>query len=1165
MYTSLGSVRTFPNGYYWTALRTRTRGMQLARDSDDTDSVVTSTSGDDTHSTTSDSGSEDDCKHEGGRPSTFKKDMVVLFGKPLAADLQVSNTLSGAILLLVTVIILMVPPMLFAIGITLDYFFQWPLPGCDLVSIAKAAGRGGVLCVTFLVATAVFLVRFLRSCVGGGVSKQAWAFWLTSYCFVLGFFLMFMSYTLLFLPLGRMQDAMQLPDSSCLSDISDDVFYDDQASGYLAMHGNIVFILQTPLWIPEARLMPYYLFSWIGFVFLVVTFYIGHHPAASEQYEYNFDLVVGVLFLSVSCNVANLIKRRMDKKQTNNFELDQQRQVLSNKLYNVLEDMLPSHYIARILRHPSETQAEHVDRVSIMFIKFVDFDKIFHRTSSPERLLHFLNRFFGQFDEICADNYVMKVETVGEEYVCAVGVEPDDQMHDHRNGHHYILGRLIRVACEILDLRKNSREDVSFQLGIHTGPVVAGVVGQKLPRFRLFGDTMNTAARMMQKGNPNRLQFGEATFAELPSWVSAVRRGGVEMKGKGLMTTYELSDVAPAETDGMQSDSGSDTSSGHLERPANSPTPTVPPRTPVPHFKRSATYDLMGINLSDRHDDCITNTASNSRRFPDHTPAIRRFAEKGNYVKAYSSPYLLTRASPRIPLFNCMRTEEDRGFRRWFHKTIFCRHLVRRSIRQLVSAFLMTAFEGMYLLGNGRAFVDETQLVEGLVRIKLFLISRLALLLTLVAQFMIVKFTNWIEKSGTWAQRWLLVSRCVLVFMMYISYDSLPFLFCSGGQMTPESDAPMDLGARNPSVNRLGCNQHQDTNFPLYGISRNYVLLSCLLVYAFILQTQPFRFSHSCAFPVTVLMIILGVQHLPYQHNSVYHNIVFKIMWFVFSLMWTVFAWLEEVGLRERYKKKRDINQTLHRVEGILDTLMPKMVFRRLRDNPSQEKPHHQYSYATVAQSDLVGFTDLAAKRSPEEVVRFIEAIFGLYDKLTDRHNIYKVETVGDAYIAGQAEEPLTSTNSPLSVVLFGLDMVEATRTWSKQNGLQVSCRVGVTTGDCVGGIVGTKMQRYHLFGALMCCLTVLESTAPPGRVQVNGACKRAVDYELQRMAAVPNSNRRGLVVPTVRPDSTIGRCVAFEQRLEPHLMTSKGEVHQLADVGGATFLASELPRAATN
>lgn len=100
---------------------------------------------------------------------------------------------------------------------------------------------------------------------------------------------------------------------------------------------------------------------------------------------------------------------------------------------------------------------------------------------------------------------------MAEEYVCAVGVRPDEQY-----GSREALSNLISFALAVLELVQSSLEGSTFKMGLHTGPVVAGVVGHKLPRYRLFGDTVNMAAQMMQKGVPGELQFGEATRQLLP-------------------------------------------------------------------------------------------------------------------------------------------------------------------------------------------------------------------------------------------------------------------------------------------------------------------------------------------------------------------------------------------------------------------------------------------------------------------------------------------------------------------------------------------------------------------------------------------------------------------------------------------------------------------------
>jgi len=117
--------------------------------------------------------------------------------------------------------------------------------------------------------------------------------------------------------------------------------------------------------------------------------------------------------------------------------------------------------------------------------------------------------------------------------------------------------------------------------------------------------------------------------------------------------------------------------------------------------------------------------------------------------------------------------------------------------------------------------------------------------------------------------------------------------------------------------------------------------------------------------------------------------------------------------------------------------------------------------------------------------------------------------------------------------------MVLAVTKWSHGHGLNVKCRVGVHHGECVGGIVGADMQRYHLFGELMTVIEVLESTAPEAHVQISQACKEEVEREMREEG-------------TPRKDT-----LKFELRTEQHLTTSKGEVHEYSECGGTTYIVS--------
>lgn len=140
---------------------------------------------------------------------------------------------------------------------------------------------------------------------------------------------------------------------------------------------------------------------------------------------------------------------------------------------------------------------------------------------------------------------VTKIETVAEEYVCSVGVVLEDLPGDTsaitaERQHQELLERLFGAAYEIQQLQNEAQK--KFKMGIHTGEIHAGVIGQKLPRFRLFGDTINTSARMMQKASPGQLLFGEATNRLLPSSLKVKEADGiiVKMKGKGDVKAFVL-------------------------------------------------------------------------------------------------------------------------------------------------------------------------------------------------------------------------------------------------------------------------------------------------------------------------------------------------------------------------------------------------------------------------------------------------------------------------------------------------------------------------------------------------------------------------------------------------------------------------------------------------
>ncbi|CAK0887480.1 unnamed protein product [Prorocentrum cordatum] len=370
-------------------------------------------------------------------------------------------------------------------------------------------------------------------------------------------------------------------------------------------------------------------------------------------------------------------------------------------MFNVLKYMVPSFVIVPMLKNPSSSvEVTAQVHASVMFISIVGFDEK-ARCLSAEELLRFLNRSFTEFDNVCQAHQVTKIETWKEEFVCAVGVVPSDVAENNRSGHSEILARLVLAALDMLNIETTpgtnttGASTIAFKVGIHTGPVVAGVVGGKLPRFRLFGDTVNMAARMMQKGVAGQVQFGEETLRELPHWAAkhVARRGDVAMKGKdGPVAVYTIK--------GTSEDL-------HLDRPAAERTVSlfgpISGRSPTDDARSLAKTGILGALLGKTGPRLSIRTP---RRLPREYVAATEFEKMLREMGV--RPDETEFAKGGLRRFRCLgrccrpwadfpeKAEDD--FQVWFHEHKTCRNVVKRLAYHATILASMSVFEFVYLL-----------------------------------------------------------------------------------------------------------------------------------------------------------------------------------------------------------------------------------------------------------------------------------------------------------------------------------------------------------------------------------------------------------------------------------------------------------------------------------
>jgi class 3 adenylate cyclase len=140
---------------------------------------------------------------------------------------------------------------------------------------------------------------------------------------------------------------------------------------------------------------------------------------------------------------------------------------------------------------------------------------------------------------------------------------------------------------------------------------------------------------------------------------------------------------------------------------------------------------------------------------------------------------------------------------------------------------------------------------------------------------------------------------------------------------------------------------------------------------------------------------------------------------------------------------------------------------------------------ATVLFADLVGFTRLAAELEPRATRDLLDRLFTGFDELADRHDLEKIKTIGDAYMAvGGLSEP--AADHPTRVVTFGLDLLDLTAQIGDEIGRSLDLRIGVHTGPVVAGVIGTRKFSYDLWGDTVNVASRLESLGVPGSLQLS-------------------------------------------------------------------------------
>jgi len=241
----------------------------------------------------------------------------------------------------------------------------------------------------------------------------------------------------------------------------------------------------------------------------------------------NFAGIVGILLLMLAGGLAH----RYNYTRKTNQIIAKEKEISEKLLLNILP-----HETAEELKLKGSATPKHYDMVSVLFTDFKGFTTIAEKLS-PQELVEELNQCFLGFDHIIDKHNLEKIKTIGDAYMCAGGIPVENKTNPVDV---VKAGLEIKKYMEDLKKEKEDRGEGYWEIriGIHTGPVIAGVVGKNKFAYDIWGDAVNTASRMESSGIPGKVNISGTTYSLVEDHFNCTYRGKIAAKNKGEIDMY---------------------------------------------------------------------------------------------------------------------------------------------------------------------------------------------------------------------------------------------------------------------------------------------------------------------------------------------------------------------------------------------------------------------------------------------------------------------------------------------------------------------------------------------------------------------------------------------------------------------------------------------------
>jgi len=785
--------------------------------------------------------------------------------------------------------------------------------------------------------------------------------------------------------------------------------------------------------------------------------------------------------------------------------------------------------------------------VCIMFAELDGFTD-FSAQVSPRCVLKFLNSLFDVFDQLCGEFDVYKVETVGDQYVAALGVvtgqmlteevgtsahvtffdEASEDDHDdasEREGDSYsntlqrvsksnttqmlAFARAIMKAARYVD-RPKVDINPQMRVGIHTGSCMSGIVGTKNFRFCLFGDAMNTAARMVQNGSADCIHATKDVADLVPDqpWE---RLKEIKVKGKGSMQTFSLC-VAKENL----SDSFYDSSRKSLVE-------TFSFLGGDSHADRTQTLGLLSDQLARLPEESVYENLwlVKEKVYKEKTTFFgllfkncERSYLDGEARLIYWDVYIGYIIYVIVLLSNMLY-----GFVNYRLHHDLCTSVDHRKVTLCIQKFGEAAFE---MAQDPRTTYNE------IISYSLFNLTTVPLCI-LLGLNALGPLTHWLLHRSRKIKRksWAILNAWVIYFLKLMVLLVIMYL-CNS---TTEVQRPEWPWGYAPVIVTQALLLNYFTGVPM----KLYLLWWVIGIAIYFGTTYPILLDE-----------MKGEENDFNIAVSIFSYIRTSMEIISFALILNLGKYYKDVNNRRRFlqrvltvKQQDQIIKEKSKTERIqkqfLGNIMPPHLLEELKEDKlngnlissltglrSFTQTHLGVS---MLYADIVGFTAFSAQVDPFQVMVFLNDLFQVFDGMCDEYNVYKIETVGDCYVAavgvvtGKLVTGKAPTRSETSRNIYGsmsgtIADTGSTEgagdmTWSSYDSIRcisstnatdlvgfakamirgsrrvmkptlktpATMRIGIHTGSCMSGVIGAKNLKFSLLGEDVVTAALMEKT----------------------------------------------------------------------------------------